>query len=91
MADKNWTDPAAYEAIKSTDSQELRLQAIRAAARIFAETLEKALPSGPDKAHTYRQFRTAVMWAHYAISRNVETAKEDDQREDDQNGGEKTP
>lgn len=86
MADKNWTDPTSYEAVKSTDSQEARLKALRAASRAFAETIEKALPSGPDKAHTFRQFRTAVMWAHYAISRNVE-----DIREDDQNGGEKAP
>jgi hypothetical protein len=86
MADKNWTDPASYETIKSTDSQEARIKAVRAAARIFAETMERALPTGPDKAHTFRQFRTTVMWANYAISRNVE-----DTREDDQNGGEKTP
>jgi hypothetical protein len=80
MADKNWTDPAAYEAIKSSDSQELRLQALRAAARIFAETIEKALPSGPDKAHTFRQFRTTVMWANYAISRNTDDIKDSEDK-----------
>lgn len=83
--DKNWTDPTSYEHVKPNDSQEARIQIIRAAARAFAEAMERTLPPGPDKAHTFRQFRTTVMWANYIISRTA-----DDAGEDDQNGGKET-
>jgi hypothetical protein len=76
--EKNWTDPTSYEPIKPNDHQETRIKAIRAAARAFAEVMDKALPAGPDKVHTFRQFRTAVMWANYTISRGAEEDTKDE-------------
>ena len=78
MNEKNWTEPTSYEPVKPDDRQEARIQAIRAAARMFAEAMDKALPTGPDKSHTFRQFRTVVMWANYTISRNADDVKDDE-------------
>jgi hypothetical protein len=77
-SDKNWVDPTSYEPIKPNDHQEARIKAIRAAARAFAEAMDKALPAGPDKAHTFRHFRTAVMWANYTISRGADDTKDEE-------------
>ena len=77
MTDKNWTDPTSYEPVKPNDNQEAKIQAIRAAARAFAEVMDKALPAGPDKVHTFRQFRTVVMWANYTISRGADDVKDE--------------
>lgn len=76
--DKDWADPTSYESVKPNTNQEARIGAIRAAARMFAETMDKALPAGPDKAHTFRQFRTTVMWANYTISRTPDDVKDDE-------------
>jgi hypothetical protein len=83
MTSKNkWIDPTSYEPIKPNAGQESKIQVMRAAARAFAETMDRVVPAGPDKTHTFRQFRTVMMWANYAISRGA-----DDAREDDQDGG----
>lgn len=77
--EKNWVDPASYDFIKPSSTQEAKILAIRTAARAFAEAMDKALPAGPDKAHTFRQFRTTVMWANYTLSRSADDVGEDDQ------------
>lgn len=77
-SEKNWVDPASYEFVKPSDNQDVKLLAVRNAARSFADVMEKVLPSGPDRAHAFRQFRTAVMWTNYIISRSQDDIKDDE-------------
>jgi len=58
-----------YEHSKPSEEQLARMSAVREGARIYADILDKMLPPGPDKTYVFRQFRTAVMWANVAITR----------------------
>jgi hypothetical protein len=62
-------DPAAYEFLPPAEDQKAKMSELRAAAKLMGETADKLLPSGPDKTFALRQFRTAVMWMHVAITR----------------------
>lgn len=62
-------NPEAYEYLQPAEEQKAKMAEVRAAARVMGEVLEKNLPSGPDKTYTLRQFRTAMMWANVAITR----------------------
>lgn len=58
-----------YTPLKPNEEQKARMDALRDGAHIFGNLLDKLLPSGPDKTHAIRTFRTAMMWANYTIMR----------------------
>lgn len=59
-----------FEHLTPSDAHKEQMQKVRAAAKIFSESLEINLPEGPDKTFVLRQLRTVVMWANVAITRN---------------------
>jgi len=60
---------STFEYLKPTDDQTKDMQAVRAAAKKYAEVLETHLPEGPDKTFILRAHRSNAMWANVAITR----------------------
>jgi len=60
---------STFEYLKPTDDQTKDMQAVRAAAKKYAEILEIHLPDGPDKTFILRTHRSNAMWANVAITR----------------------
>ncbi len=60
---------STYEYLKPTDEQIEAMAAVRAAAKVYGEILEKMLPDGPDKTFVIRGHRSNAMWANVAITR----------------------
>jgi len=61
--------PSTYEYLKPTEAQIEQMAAVRLAAKIYSEVLEKMLPDGPDKTFVIRNHRSNAMWANVAITR----------------------
>lgn len=53
-----------------TDHQKRVGEELRAAAKTYAEHLERLLPHGADKDHILRGHRTNAMWALISITRD---------------------
>jgi hypothetical protein len=51
-------------------NQKATMTAIREAARVYSDILDKHLPDGPDKTYILRNHRSNAMWANVAITRN---------------------
>lgn len=65
---------STFEYLKPTEKQLDTMSTVRAAFRDFADTLNSALPEGPDKTHVLRLLRAASMWANVSITRNADGA-----------------
>jgi hypothetical protein len=61
--------PSTFEYLKPTEDQITNMNAVREAAKIYSEVLEKLLPEGPDKTFVIRNHRSNAMWANVAITR----------------------
>ena len=61
--------PSTYEYLKPTDDQINAMSQVRAAAKVYSDILEAALPEGPDKTFIIRAHRSNAMWANVAITR----------------------
>lgn len=61
--------PSTYEYLKPTEDQIAKMAAVREAARIYSDVLEKLLPEGPDKTFVIRNHRSNAMWANIGITR----------------------
>jgi hypothetical protein len=61
--------PSTFEYLKPTDDQLTIMSAIREAAKIYCEVLEKLLPDGPDKTFIIRNHRSNAMWANVSVTR----------------------
>lgn len=55
--------------LKPTDEQLTIMAEAREASRVYAETLDRLLPPGPDKTVILRQVRDVAMWANVSITR----------------------
>lgn len=62
-------DKTTFDYLKPTETQVQQMAQVRAAAKLYADELEKILPEGSDKEYTIRLHRTAAMWANIAITR----------------------
>lgn len=60
---------STFEYLKPTDEQLAQMSALRAAAKVYAEELDRILPDGPDKTFVLRAHRSNAMWANVAITR----------------------
>lgn len=60
---------STYEYLKPTDEQIQIMARVRAAAKVYSEVLDAALPDGPDKTFILRAHRSNAMWANVAITR----------------------
>lgn len=58
-----------YEFLTPTLHQIEAMQVVRAAAKVYSDILEAALPEGPDKTFVLRNHRSNAMWANVAITR----------------------
>lgn len=63
-----------FEYLKPTEEQIDQMQACREAAKVYADTLQTAIPDGPDKTYLMRKFREVAMWANIAITRQPDGA-----------------
>jgi hypothetical protein len=63
------THPSTYEYLKPTDAQIETMATVRAAAKVYNDVLDEALPDGPDKTFVIRAHRSNAMWANVAITR----------------------
>lgn len=45
------------------------MTAAREAAKLYADTLDRLIPDGPDKTHILRMHRQNAMWVNVAITR----------------------
>jgi hypothetical protein len=61
-----------FDYLKPTDNQLQVMANVRAEFRLFAESLDHAIPDGPDKTFLMRQLRDCAMWANVAITRNAD-------------------
>lgn len=61
--------PSTYEYLKPTEAQITNMSAVREAARIYSDVLERLLPDGPDKTFVIRNHRSNAMWCNVAITR----------------------
>ena len=61
--------PSTFEYLKPTDAQIDAMAQVRAAAKVYADTLDALLPEGPDKTFILRAHRSNAMWANVAITR----------------------
>ena len=61
--------PSTFEYLKPTDAQIDAMAQVRAAAKVYADTLDALLPDGPDKTFILRAHRSNAMWANVAITR----------------------
>lgn len=62
-------DKATFDYVKPTETQVQQMAQVRAAAKLYADELEKILPEGEDKGYVLRLHRTTAMWANIAITR----------------------
>jgi hypothetical protein len=60
---------STFEYLKPTDDQINTMGAVREAFRVFVDTIDNWLPSGPDKTYVLRQLRDCAMWANICITR----------------------
>lgn len=60
---------STFEYLKPTDDQMATMAEARAAAKAYADEVERLIPDGPDKTYMLRKFREIAMWANIAITR----------------------
>lgn len=60
---------STFEYLKPTDQQIEVMSELREAAKVYAETLDRLLPDGPDKTFVIRAHRSNAMWVNVAVTR----------------------
>jgi hypothetical protein len=65
-------DSSTFDYLSPTPEQVHHMGLVRSAAAVYAETLEKLLPDGPDKTYTLRKLREVAMWANVALTRQAD-------------------
>lgn len=66
--------PSTFEYLKPTDGQLTTMEKLRAAAKVYCDALEAALPDGPDKTFIIRAHRANAMWVNVAVTRQADGA-----------------
>ena len=64
--------PSVFDVFKPTEAQEATLARVRAATKLYVETLDQLLPEGTDKYHSLRLVRDANMWALVSVTRHAD-------------------
>jgi len=60
----------AFNHFKPTEGQFEVMEALSAAAKRYADTIDLALDNGPDKTYILQRFREIAMWVNVALTRN---------------------
>jgi hypothetical protein len=60
---------STFEYLKPTEAQIEVMGQLRAAAKVYADTLDRLLPEGPDKTFILRAHRANAMWVNVAVTR----------------------
>lgn len=63
---------STFEYLKPTDAQLSSMNELRSEAKIYAASLERNLPEGPDKTYIFRKLREVAMWVNIAITRQAD-------------------
>lgn len=63
---------STFEYLKPTDLQLKAMEAMRAAAKAYAEAVEQYVHPGPDKTYILRRVRETAMWVNVAITREAD-------------------
>lgn len=69
---------STFEYLQPTDAQKKSMEALRSAAKKYADYLEHYLPDGPDKTYILRAHRQNAMWANVAVTRNADGSPRED-------------
>lgn len=59
-----------FDYLMPTEGQKEVMDALRAASKLYANTVDRALDEGPDKTYILRRIRETAMWINVAITRN---------------------
>ncbi len=60
---------STFEYMKPTEAQIETMGQLRAAAKVYADTLDRLLPDGPDKTFILRAHRANAMWVNVSVTR----------------------
>ena len=60
---------STFEYLKPTEAQIETMGQLRAAAKVYADTLDRLLPEGPDKTFILRTHRANAMWVNVSVTR----------------------
>jgi len=64
--------PSTFDYYKPNEAQEATMAQVRAATKLYAETLDRLLPEGTDKYHCLREVRDVGMWALVSVTRHAD-------------------
>lgn len=56
--------------LQPTETEFAAMSELRAAAKAYADTIERFVYEGPDKTYLLRKFREVAMWANISVTRN---------------------
>lgn len=60
---------STFEYLQPTHDQVQSMLRLRQAAKVYADTLERELPDGPDKTYVLRRVREIAMWVNVGVTR----------------------
>lgn len=73
---------STFEYLKPTAGQIEVMNALRWAAKVYADVLERALDEGADKTYILRRVRETAMWVNVALTRLPDGSPRVDKSED---------
>lgn len=68
---------STFAYLKPTHEELEKMELLRQGARVYADTLDRWLPDGPDKTYTLRKLREVAMWANVAVTRQADGSPRD--------------
>jgi hypothetical protein len=63
---------STFEYMKPTEAQIAVMAELQTAAKVYADTLDRLLPEGPDKTFILRAHRANAMWVNVAVTRQAD-------------------
>lgn len=64
--------PSTFQYLKPTDKQIADMATLRELSASYADSVDQALPEGPDKDYILRRIRETAMWINVAITREAD-------------------
>jgi hypothetical protein len=65
---------STFDYLAPSEKQRSAMNEARAAAKVYAETLQRIIPDGADKTFILRAHRQNAMWVNVAITREADGA-----------------
>ena len=64
--------PGTFEYLKPTAEQVAVMSVLREVSKRYADSVDLALPPGPDKTYILRRIRETAMWINVAVTRQLD-------------------